>query len=201
MGVLILAAGSSRRMQQPKLLLLWGDTSVLGHQIRIWQRLAIGQIAVVCAATDATVPAELDRLQFPPAARIFNPQPEQGMFSSIRAAAGWDGWKTDLAHFVVALGDQPHLRKETFRALLRQAAAQPEKIWQPSRRGQPHHPVVLPKELFLALRTTTAETLKEFLQGFPDRLANCECADPGLGFDIDTPADYERARAEFLRQT
>ena len=188
-------------MKQPKLLLPWGDTSVLGHQIQTWQRLAVGQIAVVSAATNAAVRTELERLQFPVAARIFNPQPEQGMFSSIRTAAEWPGWHADLTHWVIALGDQPHLREETFRTLLRQAAAQPENIWQPSLRGQPHHPVVLPKELFRALRTTTAETLKEFLQNLPDRLANCECADPGLDFDLDTPADYERARAEFLRQT
>lgn len=121
------------------------------------------------------------------------------MFSSIRCAAEWPGWQAGLTHFVIALGDQPHLREKTFHALLASAAAQPNKIWQPSRGGKPHHPVVLPAELFAALRATTVETLKDFLEIHGDRLANCECDDPGLGFDIDTPADYERARAEFLR--
>ena len=36
-GVVILAAGRSRRMGKPKLLLPWGETSVLGHLIRQWE--------------------------------------------------------------------------------------------------------------------------------------------------------------------
>ncbi|HRY59690.1 MAG: NTP transferase domain-containing protein [Verrucomicrobia bacterium] len=39
LGVVLLAAGRSARMGKPKLLLPWGDTSVLGHLIRQWQSL------------------------------------------------------------------------------------------------------------------------------------------------------------------
>ena len=38
-GVVILAAGRSARMGRPKLLLPWGETSVLGHLIKQWQAL------------------------------------------------------------------------------------------------------------------------------------------------------------------
>ena len=38
-GVIILGAGASSRMGRPKLLLPWGDTSVIGHLIRQWQAL------------------------------------------------------------------------------------------------------------------------------------------------------------------
>ena len=34
LGVIILGAGASSRMGRPKLLLPWGDTSVIGHLIR-----------------------------------------------------------------------------------------------------------------------------------------------------------------------
>jgi CTP:molybdopterin cytidylyltransferase MocA len=49
-GVVILAAGRSSRMGRPKLLLPWGETSVLGHLIWQWRALGAKQIAVVCAA-------------------------------------------------------------------------------------------------------------------------------------------------------
>ncbi len=52
LGVVILGAGASSRMGQCKLLLPWGNTSVIGHLIRQWQSLTAHQIAVVLAAGD-----------------------------------------------------------------------------------------------------------------------------------------------------
>jgi molybdenum cofactor cytidylyltransferase len=195
-GVVILAAGRSGRMAQPKLLLPWGDTSVLGHQIRVWQRLRAGQIAVVCAAGDAAMQVELDRLGFPSADRIFNPQPDRGMFSSIRCAADWPGWLPALTHCAISLGDQPHVKPETLRTLLELSAARPGNVCQPRRQGRLRHPVILPKEIFLKLRSTEAGTLKDFLSTMAGEIAGCDSDDAGLDFDIDTPADYERAMAE-----
>ena len=54
-GVVILAAGRSARMGRPKLLLPWGETSVLGHLIKQWQALGARQIAVVCAPGDQAI--------------------------------------------------------------------------------------------------------------------------------------------------
>src|SRR5438094_8718530 len=115
-GVVILAAGASSRMGKPKLVLPWGKTSVLGHLIEQWQQ-AGGQIAVVHAAGDQAMDAELDRLDFPVADRIVNPQPERGMFSSIQCASAWGGWNSALTHWIIVLGDQPHLRPESLREL------------------------------------------------------------------------------------
>src|SRR5262245_54859464 len=90
-GVIILAAGASSRMGRPKLLLPWGETSVLAHLIGQWQSLQAEQVAVVCTESDRAIQEELDLLGFPTAERIFNPAPERGMFSSIQSAARWAG--------------------------------------------------------------------------------------------------------------
>src|SRR5258708_665729 len=92
-GVIILAAGGSSRMGQPKLLLPWGNSSVLGHLIGLWTELTADQIAVVCSAADTGMEAELEHLRFPRENRIVNPDPGKGMFSSIQCAARWRGWK------------------------------------------------------------------------------------------------------------
>ena len=128
LGVVLLAAGASTRMGRPKMLLPWGDTSVLGHLVTQWRDLGAGQIAVVCAAADQALLTELERLNFPPDQRIANPTPELGMFSSIQCAARWPHWKPALTHWAIVLGDQPHLRCETLHALLDFAAAHSEKI-------------------------------------------------------------------------
>jgi molybdenum cofactor cytidylyltransferase len=197
LGTVILAAGAARRMGRPKLLLSWGDTSVLGHLLRQWQGLAAAQIAVVCASRDPAIAAELDRLQFPPANRILNPTPEAGMFSSIRCAAVWQGWKPELTHWAIALGDQPHLQSTTLRHLSAFAAAHPQQICQPHHAGRSGHPVVLPKSVFTQLPGAAEETLRQFLGRFASRLARCVVDDPGLHVDLDTPADYAQACRRF----
>ena len=196
LGVAILAAGRSARMGRPTLLLPWGGTSVLGHQIRTWQGLGVAQVAVVCASGDTAIQAELDRLQFPPDARILNPEPEQGMFSSIRCAARWPGWGAGLTRMAIVLGDQPHPRIESLQALLVLSARRATAICQPRVGGLPQHPVILPRATFLQLAETHATSLREYLETRPGELAACDLEDAGLKLDLDTPADYQRALAQ-----
>jgi molybdenum cofactor cytidylyltransferase len=188
-GVILLAAGASSRMGRPKMLLPWNGTSILGHLIATWQRVAVGQIAVVVSENGGVV-SELDRLGFSEGGRIVNPNPEEGMFSSIRVAALWSGWKETLSHWVIVLGDQPHLSEELLAALVNHAAQHPEAVCQPGRGGRPRHPVVVPENVFGRLRTTRCGNLKQFLaaEGVPVSLMNRD--DPGLDFDLDRPADY-----------
>jgi molybdenum cofactor cytidylyltransferase len=178
-------------MGRPKLLLPWGATSVLGHQINLWKAFGAAQICIVYAKDDQGMHAELDRLAVPAGDRIANPHAQQGMFSSIRCAAVCEGWLADLTHFVISLGDQPHLRLETLHALEDLAKEQPHKICQPCRNGHRRHPVILPMPVFRQLRNTDVATLKEFLESGP--VASVELDDPGLDLDIDEPADYEEA--------
>jgi molybdenum cofactor cytidylyltransferase len=193
LGIAVLAAGASARMGRPKLLLPWGDTTVLGHLLAQWRKLGAAQIGVVCAAGDEASASELTRLRFPPDQRIINPAPERGMFSSIQGAARWPGWDEGLTHFAIALGDQPLVRTTTLRGLLEFAATQPDLICQPGYRGRPRHPVILPAAVFRQLAGTTAGTLRQFLLARPEPVALCEFDDPGLDLDLDRPEDYQRA--------
>ena len=188
-GAVILAAGRSRRMGQPKLLLPWGESSILGHLVAQWTKLEVEQIAVVYAKGDALLHQELDRLHIP--GRIENPKPERGMFSSIQCAAGWAGWKERLTHWALILGDQPHLRHETLAAVLELAAKVPENVVQPSHTGRRCHPVLLPKPIFLQLAHAATGNLREFLADYEVALA--ECDDVGLELDLDQPEDYKQA--------
>ena len=190
-AALILGAGSSQRMGTPKLLLPWGGTSILGHLIQLWGSLTASQVTVVIASKEVELCRELDRLGFPQQNRILNFAPERGMFGSIQCAAGWAGWSDSVTHWVILLGDQPHLQPAMLRNLLDFAAQNPERVCRPMRGPRWRHPVVLPKSVFKQLTSSTAASLREFLTGC-DR-AGFECADPGLDYDIDTPEDYRRA--------
>lgn len=195
-AVVILAAGASSRMGRPKMLLPWGEASVIGHLVSTWRQLGARQLTVVCAPGHGALHVELERAGVPPEHRILNPTPQLGMFSSVLRAAHWTGWQPELTHWVLSLGDQPHVRLETLRALLEFAAAHPESICQPAYQGRRRHPVILPKRAFTALSHSKAEHLKQFLQDFSS-VASCEVNDPGLNLDLDTPEDYERAIKQF----
>ena len=196
-GVVILAAGASLRMGRPKMLLPWGDSTVLSHLIARWQQAGAAQIGIVCALGDVAINAELDRIHFPRDRRIVNPEPARGMFSSIQCAAHWPDWNCELARWAIVLGDQPHLASETLRAVAQFAFQESDKICQPSRNGRARHPVFLPKRVFKLLANSNHQTLKEFLAAHVSDLRLIEVNDPGLDFDLDTPADYEEARRRF----
>jgi molybdenum cofactor cytidylyltransferase len=193
LGVVMLAAGRSARMGRPKLLLPWGSTSVLGHLLGQWAALGAHHLVVVCAAGDQGIQSELDRLEVAPDQRVINPAPERGMFSSLQCAARWSGWRSGLTHWALVLGDQPHLRAETLRALLDLAAGHPAEVWQPTRGGHRRHPVIVSAKVFAELAGSAATDLREFLR--LKMVAGCPSDDPGLDLDIDRPEDYQRALA------
>lgn len=191
-AVVILGAGASSRMGRPKLLLPWGNTSIIGHLIEQWRALAATQITVVRRRDDGELDAELDRLGFPPPDRIENPRPDRGMFGSIVCAARWDGWKEGVAAWAIVLGDQPHLRLDTLRALLAFHCEHVDSICQPVYDGHARHPVFLPRRVFAELKGSSAGTLKDFLKLFSSQSVQCPMDDSGLALDLDRPEDYER---------
>jgi molybdenum cofactor cytidylyltransferase len=193
-AVIILGAGRSARMGRPKLLLPWGHTTILGHLIEQWSRLGAAQIAVVRAADDEAL--EHERLRHArPTDCIINPAPERGMFSSIQCASLWPRWKNSLTHWILALGDQPHLRNETLQELVAAAQTAPEAIHQPARAGRARHPVLLPRSAFQRLGSATVSDLKQFLESCAESRRRIEMPDAGLELDLDTPQDYDRAKA------
>ena len=198
LGVIILGAGASTRMGRNKLLLPWRGTTVIGQIIAQWRQLGAAHLAVVLRENDFALAAELDTLDFPKANRITNPQPERGMWSSVVCAAAWNGWPPDIFHWAIVLGDQPHLKFETLSTLLDFAGQNLGAVCQPEFGGRERHPVVLPRDIFLALAKSRAATLKHFLESsaFPRRL--CAVNDAGLELDLDTPEDFARLTATQL---
>jgi len=197
-GVVILAAGASSRMGRPKLLLPWGETTIIGHLISQWHDLGAAQMTVVMRPHDVLLTEELNRLHVTKPDRIINPQPERGMFSSVITASQWDGWGDDISRWAIVLGDQPHLQSTTLEALIGFSALNLDAICQPAFGGRTAHPVILPRPVFESLKQTKAATLKEFLKLSDSRSVQQIINDPGLALDLDTPEDYKQMRGSIL---
>lgn len=198
-GAVLLAAGKSRRMGRPKLLLDWGGKTVLDSLLTQWKRLRSAQIAIVHREGDEPLCDELHRVAVKPVGAIPNANQDADMFSSLRCASRWPGWNKRLTHFVIILGDQPHLQDAMLEAFLGFSRQNRESVCQPRYQGRARHPVILPRDLFFSLARTRAQSLAEFLNRPQTRRAFFEVADPGVALDLDTSADYKKARRLFSR--
>lgn len=117
-GVCVLAAGASLRMGGPKLLLPFGETTLLERAVATAIESGVGEVAVVVGAYAeemAPVLAPYD------ATVIVNRAWGTGQSSSVRAAAAW-ARKRHLQSLILVVADQPFVEARHLRALADAAA-------------------------------------------------------------------------------
>ena len=133
LGVVVLAAGSGRRFGGAKILALLDERPMLQHVVDTAAETGTDALIVVLGS-DADV-AELI-VEWGGAIRVRNPEPEQGLASSLQVGiAAAAAVEPPLDGVFVALGDQPRVRIATFRALARAASSQ----------AGPPRPMVVPR--------------------------------------------------------
>jgi len=112
---IILAAGASRRLGQPKQLVRIKDETLLGRTVRVAMESGAGPVFVVLGAHREAITGEVDLTGVH---AVFNPDWEQGIASSIRA--GIVALQQELPDATAALllvCDQPRLTAEHLRGL------------------------------------------------------------------------------------
>lgn len=193
-GAIILAAGQSKRMGQPKMLLPWGKTTVLGQVISTFSQTQVSEIVIVSGGVREAVEAEAARLaeKFPVRC-IHNPAYASGeMLSSLQCglAALGPGVESTL----IALGDQPQLSLDSARKVVAAFESTSARLIVPSYNRRRGHPWLVQRELWGELLALKApETLRDFLNAHVDEILYVE-ADQTILKDLDTPDDYQRER-------
>ena len=191
-GVVILAAGASTRMGTCKLLLPWGEKTIVTHLLDQWRSLGAAQIAPVIDPSNQALRKALTHAGLSPSDWIENLSPQLGMFSSLQAASRWGGWLSTLTHWVIALGDQPHIEMSTLRLLLDTARKNPTRICQPSLHGHTAHPVILPANNFRELVQNDIPDLRTYIRTRETFRLRVALEDMGVSEDLNTPEDYVR---------
>ena len=175
-----------------KLLLPWGNKTVLVHILDQWRTLGVAQIAPVIDASNQLLKTALVDARFSSGEWINNFFPERGMFTSLQEASRWKGWRSAITQVVVALGDQPHIQISTLQLLLETARQNPSRICQPLFNGRAAHPIILPVDQFLALAESDAPDLGAFIRKHEAIRLRIAVNDAAVTGDLDTPADYAR---------
>src|SRR5829696_1295957 len=120
-SAIILAAGESKRMGQPKMLLPWGETTVLQQVIATYQRAGVEDIIVVTGGAHRQVEEIVNKSG---AHHNFNKEYSNGeMLSSIQC--GLASMATQAQATLIGLGDQPQVREGTVRLICETFRPQP----------------------------------------------------------------------------
>lgn len=191
-AAVVLAAGASRRLGQPKQLLTHGGEILLVRAIRLVTEAGATPVIAVLGAHHerilATIP--LDKLQN--AIPIVNSAWEQGIAASIHAAlAALQVYAPHTSGALILGCDQPRLTGEHLRAMHETFTAQTEPaIVASTYAGVVGIPAVFPRQLFAELLELRGN------QGARALLKQPSCPlialpFPGGEIDIDLPADLD----------
>ncbi len=184
----ILAAGESRRMGQPKQLLPFGDKTMLECVIDAFRTSRVDEIRVVLGYKADKIAA---KIALSGCKIVRNDHYEQGMFTSIQAGLRALPKKAKLV--MIAVCDQPRLKRKTVETLIEEFEKERHKILIPSYNGRQGHPPVLRAEYAKEiLAMDESLTLKHFYAAHADEITRLAVKDEGSLVDIDDRETYER---------
>ena len=191
-AAIILAAGASRRLGQPKQLLGLDGETLLARAIRLAAEAGASPVIAVLGAHFNAIGASIASMQV---IVVFNEQWEQGIAGSIHA--GLDAVNSnapDSAGVLLLTCDQPRLTAAHLLALLDRFSLSGAKAIVASRyAGSPGVPAVFPRSVFPDLRSLEGD------RGARSLLANPPCPLVAVEFtggeiDIDSPEDMAYLR-------
>ncbi len=182
-AAIVLAAGRSTRMGQPKMLMPWGDTTVLGKVIQTLTDTGVEDITLVVNSTIADkVNARVSRI-------AINDTDE--MLTSLQL--GLRDQKPSAMAVLVCLGDQPQVEERSVRSVCEAFQKNDPLLVVPSYKMRRGHPWLIGKKLWGEILNMRApETMREFLNRHKEEILYVDCDSPTILQDLDTPDDYKK---------
>lgn len=190
-GAVILAAGQSRRMGQPKLGLPWGNRTVIGQVVTELMAAGVHPIVVVTGGSREQVE---QLLQGYPVFFLHNPDFLSGeMLESLQI--GLRGMPGEPDACLVVLGDQPQIRSEVVGKILSEYLSIGQGIIIPSFQMKRGHPWLVDRELWSVINEyKSPNSLRDFLVDQASQIRYVGVDEDSILLDLDTPEDYEKRR-------
>jgi molybdenum cofactor cytidylyltransferase len=197
---LVPAAGRSRRMGAPKLLLDLGGKTVIARVLAALSQAGLAERIVVLHPQDEALRREVEqqggRALLPP-----SPPPEMrdsialGLRQVAREMAE-RGEEADLdSPWILIPADHPVVLAETVTILLEAARRNPGQILVPTHEGRRGHPTVFRWKQALEMDQIPAgKGFNWLLKRNSAAVIEVAVASPSVLVDLDTPEDYERLR-------
>jgi len=189
-GAVVLAAGGSRRMGQPKLLIRVGEEPMVRWASRAACAAALAEVVVVTGAAAEQMREALAGL---PVRAVHNPRWEEGIGTSI--GVGIRALSQEVKAALIVLADHPDLSTGVIDQVVRCFRSSGSPIVVPTWRGQRGHPVLFARAMFDdLLRLEGDRGARQLLDRPGAEVSLVEIDDASIVEDIDTWEEYTRAR-------
>lgn len=193
-GIIILAAGNSSRLGQPKQLLPFKNTTLLKNTIAEASLVPNSTIIVVTGSNHELIEKELQTSKLK---ITFNPNWESGMSSSI--VAGLNELQLshpDIKNTILTVCDQPFVTSSVFGNLVNEYHKTGKGIIASSYSETLGTPVLFDKKYFnQLLELKGQEGAKKIISKFLDDTVSIPFEKGNI--DIDTEEDYNKLMSEF----
>lgn len=186
-SAIILAAGESKRMGQPKMLLPWGNMTVLGQVISTFREAGIEDILVITGGAKNQVEQIVKQHG---ARSVFNDEFARGeMLSSVQLGLAAQSIQTQAT--LIGLGDQPQVQTSTVLLICERYKQKTSGLIVPSFQKRRGHPWLVGRSLWQELlEMKQPQSPRDFLNEHANEIDYVEVDSPSILADLDTPEDY-----------
>jgi len=188
-SAIILAAGKSTRMGEPKPLVRFGKLTFLETILQNFKNAGIEDISIVLGHKADQVAKELN---LSPNDFIINKNYQFGQFSSVQT--GVKNLQPNCTGVFLALVDQPQIGSNVLAKLRKNFEENPDKIVIPTFKGKRGHPPVLPKWLFPEILTANSATQKTsaIIHSHWDKVYELEIGYENILWNMNTKRDLKK---------
>lgn len=187
-GIIILAAGKSKRMGQQKLLMNYNGKSIIEHIVLTAMRSHAGDIYVVLGSHWQDISEKIRTL---PVKTILNENFEQGMLSSVQC--GFNAMEPSPRAGILMLGDQPMVRTGIINKLIDHYYRSSKGIIVPVFQGKKGHPVLIDAKYMPQIGRLDPDVgLRQLMEENMKDIYEMEVETNTILKDIDTIEDYNK---------
>lgn len=186
-SAIVLAAGQSTRMGEYKMLLPWGQTSVIGHVVATILEAGVNDVYAVTGGHQIELKEALKEYKIN---YLYNQDFEDGeMLTSVQVGLSGLGNECDAA--LIVLGDQPQIESRVVREIVERNVSTHHKIIVPSYKMHRGHPWLIEKLFWKdILNLLPPQSLRNFLNMHYEVIDYLNVETPSVLQDLDTKNDY-----------
>jgi len=185
-SAILLAAGESKRMGEPKLLLPFGSSTILEQAVDNLLNSRVDEVIVVVGDKAQEM---IKRIASRPVKVAINPVYHEGMSTSI--VKGLSPVDNRAVAIMLALADQPFIDSETIDRLIEAFFSHDKGIAIPAYKGKRGHPIIFSikyKEELLGLKGDVGG--RQIIKEHPDDTLEVAVNSQSINIDINTMDNY-----------
>ena len=183
----VLAAGESRRMGQPKALLEINGSTFLQTILNNLEESFFSPLIVMTGNNDKLLKEHLKKM--PQVVCLNNPNVKNGQISSLQIAI--ENIPANCLGLLQCLVDHPLVKLSTYKSIIKQVSKKPDHIIIPVFNGKKGHPVYFGRNFFRnLLEAPLTEGARHVVSRHAKEIICLDVDDEGILIDIDTPAEY-----------